>query len=136
MNIIINFQNIQETGGFLQILKKVSECEVPLVFHSAELDLQLTLKQFFVDSLPPTLSEFKTLSMEQFPAVFDTLLMARTPPLKNHFINGHSLGEIYKKCQEQETGTKNEENYSRTHCLTPTLSEFEILNNSTLIIKN
>ena len=99
----------------------MSECEVPLVFHSAELDLQLTLKQFFVDSLPPTLSEFKTLSMEQFPAVFDTLLMARTPPLKNHFINGHSLGEIYKKCQEQETGTK-----MMTFTLTPTLSVFYI----------
>ena len=66
----------------------------------------LTMKQFFLSELPPTLAEFKDITLSTFPVVFDTLLMARNQPLKSNFIKSHVLQEIYKKCQEQENGQK------------------------------
>ena len=80
----------------------MSDAKVPLVFHSAELDLYLTMKQFFVRELPPTLNEFKDITHSIFPIIFDTNLMAKNQPLKNHFLRGTSLGEIYKRTEEQE----------------------------------
>ena len=88
------------------MLKTISSSKVPLVFHASELDLMLTMKQFFLEELPPTLEEFKDVTLATFPCVFDTLLMARNQPLKSNFVKSHVLGEIYKKCQEQDIGSR------------------------------
>jgi len=92
---------MKEKLGFLHILRVISVSKTPLVFHAGELDLYLTMKHFFCDELPETLEEFKSITTATFPQIFDTLLMSRNEPLKSNFPEGNSLGEIFKKVQDQ-----------------------------------
>jgi len=92
---------VDEKRGFLNILLKISKCRTPIVFHAGLLDLLLTMKQFFLPALPPTLDEFKSATLAVFPHIFDTLLMVRHDPLKAHFLKGNSLGDVYKRCHDQ-----------------------------------
>ena len=92
---------MKEKLGFLHILRVISVSKTPLVFHAGELDLYLTMKHFFCEELPETLEEFKSITTATFPQIFDTLLMSRNEPLKSNFPEGNSLGEIFKKVQDQ-----------------------------------
>lgn len=94
-------EKVDQKRGFLNILLKISECKTPTVFHAGFLDLLLTMKQFFLPALPPTLDEFKTATLAVFPHIFDTLLMVRHDPLKSHFLKGNSLGDVYKRTHDQ-----------------------------------
>ena len=97
---------MKEKLGFLHILRVISVSKTPLVFHAGELDLYLTMKHFFLDELPETLEEFKSITTATFPQIFDTLLMSRNEPLKSNFPEGNSLGEIFKKVQDQVSSCK------------------------------
>ena len=65
---------VDEKRGFLNILLKISKCRTPIVFHAGLLDLLLTMKQFFLPALPPTLDEFKSATLAVFPHIFGRFL--------------------------------------------------------------
>ena len=90
-------QKVGERRGFVNILNQITESKTPVVFHAGWLDLILTMKQFYLSELPPTLAEFKSATMEIFPNIFDTLLMVRNEPLKSLFLRGNALGDVYKR---------------------------------------
>jgi len=90
-------QKIIDKRGFVNILNQITESKTPVVFHAGWLDLILTMRQFYLSEMPPTLTEFKAATMEVFPNVFDTLLMVRNDPLKSLFLGGNRLQDIYDR---------------------------------------
>ena len=67
-------KKVDEKRGFLNILMKISESKTPIVFHSGLLDLILTMRQFFLPEMPPTLEEFKSITLSIFPYIFGNRL--------------------------------------------------------------
>ncbi|KAJ9066569.1 hypothetical protein DSO57_1008205 [Entomophthora muscae] len=63
---------IEEMIGFRKVIDLMVDAQKPIVGHNLFMDLCHIMKQFLIDDLPETLSEFLTELQPRFPRIYDT----------------------------------------------------------------
>ncbi|KAI8868929.1 CAF1-domain-containing protein [Ramicandelaber brevisporus] len=99
-NVTVNENN------FRQVIDALIESRVPLVGHNCYLDMVHLIQQF-VDDLPQTLPEFKSLLHSIFPTLVDTKhLIVRHPSTSKIFADGSHLEQASNVLSSTVLATK------------------------------
>jgi hypothetical protein len=62
---------IERLFGFTKVIEALEKTKKPIVGHNMLMDLILLVKQFYVD-LPPAYDDFKALTHQLFPIIYDS----------------------------------------------------------------
>jgi len=89
---------LEEKLGFTKVIRLMSESGKPIIGHNMFKDLFLTYSNFFGDP-PPCMSEYKTAILNLFPTIYDSKVLATTPPLSN-ILTHSSVESLVKEINE------------------------------------